>query len=258
MLRLRVSRCKPQKRQPILIRRIHNNALMSGAFRGGLERRHNNSFVSRTLGTQPERLLLLSLLMVILLYPALDHGDFRRLIMGVLMFVPVLLATFRLAQIKRFVWPSLFLMICILISIVANMVTDHPAVAGIKWGLLTVFFAVTVVGLFSHLRNARSVSNTHLYVAVSIYILLAMQWFSLYQAIEIFYPGSITHANGTARGGELLYFSIVTLTTIGYGDVAPVGEEVRMLAALEGMAGVLYIAITVALLVSAYKRQADR
>jgi hypothetical protein len=54
-----------------------------------------------------------------------------------------------------------------------------------------------------------------------------------------------------------LYFSLVTLSTIGYGDVIPLDGEVRMLAALEGIAGVLYIAITVALLVSAYTPRAE-
>jgi hypothetical protein len=56
------------------------------------------------------------------------------------------------------------------------------------------------------------------------------------------------------RSTELLYFSLVTLSTIGYGDVVPLYPEVRILAALEGVTGVLYIAITVALLVSAYKQ----
>jgi hypothetical protein len=50
------------------------------------------------------------------------------------------------------------------------------------------------------------------------------------------------------RPGELLYFSLVTLSTIGYGDVVPLNAEVRILAALEGITGVLYVAITVALL----------
>ena len=59
------------------------------------------------------------------------------------------------------------------------------------------------------------------------------------------------------RQSELLYFSLVTLTTVGYGDIVPIAGEVRMLAALEAIAGVLYVAITVALLVSGYKRRPD-
>jgi hypothetical protein len=60
------------------------------------------------------------------------------------------------------------------------------------------------------------------------------------------------------RENELLYFSLITLSTIGYGDIVPVNPEVRMLAALEGLAGVLYIAITVAILVSAFRHQHDK
>jgi hypothetical protein len=54
-----------------------------------------------------------------------------------------------------------------------------------------------------------------------------------------------------------LYFSPVTLSTIGYGDIVPLRGEVRMLAALEGISGVLYIAMMVALLVNAYRQQND-
>src|SRR5208283_535047 len=106
-------------------------------------------------------------------------------------------------------------------------------------------------------RNSRSISSPHLYTAASIYLLLGMQWFALYSAIDVFLPGSFQHSVSVATDhqAELLYFSLVTLSTIGYGDIVPLNGEVRMLAALEGIAGVLYIAITVALLVSSYKQQ---
>ena len=48
--------------------------------------------------SRPDLFLLLSLLLVIVMYPVLDHGDVRRVILGVLMFVPILLATVRLAD----------------------------------------------------------------------------------------------------------------------------------------------------------------
>ena len=57
------------------------------------------------------------------------------------------------------------------------------------------------------------------------------------------------------RDTDLLYFSLITLSTIGYGDVVPLGGEARILAALEGVTGVLYIAITVALLVSRFRTE---
>ena len=70
--------------------------------------------------TRPDLLLLLSLLLVILIHPLLDHGDFRRLVLGRLMFVPLILATVRLSLIKGWVWPSVGLMLGALIFSVAS------------------------------------------------------------------------------------------------------------------------------------------
>jgi hypothetical protein len=205
--------------------------------------------------TRPDLLLLLSLLLVILVHPLLDRGDVRRLFLGALMFVPVITATVRLATSKGRAWPSVLLMLAILVFSAASTFVPNRAIAGTRWGLLAVFFGLTVVKLFSYLKNSSSVSESHLYTAVSIYLLLGLQWFALYSAVDTFDPGAIRHSDATQtdQATELLYFSLVTLTTIGYGDVTPVGGEVRMLAALEGITGVLYVAITVAILVGAYK-----
>jgi len=209
---------------------------------------------------RPDLLLLLSLLLMIVLHPVLDHGTLRRLFMEALIFVPVLLATLRLSQIKTRLWPSVSLMIAATGLAVLGNLWPNPVVIVAKWGVLAVFFALAVVGLFSFLRNTREVTETHLFTAVSIYLLLGMLWFSVYCAIDTYQPGSILQGGSLLehRENQLLYFSLITLSTIGYGDIVPVGPEVRMLAALEGVVGVLYIAITVAILVSAFRAPRDR
>jgi Ion channel len=199
--------------------------------------------------------LLLSLLLVILLYPLLDHGDVQRIVLGGLMFAPLLLATVRVAQIKGWVWPAVLLMACAVVCAAISIFLPFSIVVGLKWGILAAFFGLCATGLFSYLREAHTIGDDHLYTAISIYLLLGLQWFALYSAIDVLSPGSIQHSmSATAdRHAELLYFSLITLSTIGYGDIVPLQGEVRMLAALEGITGVLYIAITVALLVSAYR-----
>jgi len=205
--------------------------------------------------TRPDLLLLLSLLAVILLYPVLDRGELRRAALAGLMFVPVIVATIRLSEMKGWLSPSVVLMIGAVIAGAVSTFWSIPMLEGIQWALLTLFFAMTVAALFSYLKDARSVSTSHLYTAASTYLLLGMMWFSLYSAIDVFYPDAILHnsAGMTARSTGLLYFSLITLSTVGYGDIVPIYPEVRVLAALEGITGVLYVAITVALLVSAYK-----
>jgi len=200
--------------------------------------------------------LLLSLLLFLLLHPVLDHGLLWRLMLGLLMFVPVTLATVRVSEIKGWLWPTVLLGSGVFIFTLADAFFPNRALQGIRWVIMTAFCGLTVVVLFSFFRSARAVRNVHLYTAVNIYLLLGLLWFGLYSAIEAFYPGSILRSSTAMadRSTELLYFSLVTLSTIGYGDVVPLNPEVRILAALEGITGVLYIAITVALLVSAYKQ----
>jgi len=204
---------------------------------------------------RPDLLLLLSLLLVILLYPLLDGGALGPFLLGALMFVPVITATIRLSDTRGPAWPRILLTTTVLAVGAASVFIASRPLAGIKWLLLTVFFGVTVAQLFSYLRNAGTVDSSHLFTAASIYLLLGMVWFALYNAIDTISPGAIrfTDATSTDHQPELLYFSLITLATVGYGDVVPLNGEVRILAAMEAITGVLYVAITVALLVSAYK-----
>ena len=208
---------------------------------------------------RPDLWLLLSLLCVILLFPALDHGTFRKLILAAVIFLPIVVATVRLSRLKGWVWPSVTMMLGALALTIVGMIFPVPAVLGTKWFVLAAFFLMTALGLFSYLRTAHPITNHHLYTAVSIYLLIGIIWFAVYNAIDILTPGSIVQSSArvTDRATELLYFSLITLSTVGYGDIVPVHPEVRMLAALEGIIGVLYIAILVAILVSSYKRQID-
>ncbi len=205
----------------------------------------------------PDRLLLLSLLSLILLSPILDHGDFRRLILTALTFIPVILSTIQLSEKRNLLWPAILLASLALVFGVAAILSHHRVFLALKWGTLAAFFALSVVGLFSYLRKARSIQSSHLYTAISVYLLLAMLWFAIYATFDAASPGSFQFSNSAVakRESDLLYFSLVTLTTIGYGDILPVAGEARMLAALEGVVGVLYVAITVAVLVSGFRRQ---
>jgi hypothetical protein len=212
--------------------------------------------MQKSLYSRPDLLLLLSLLLVILLNPAMDHGDWRRPVLAALTCIPVVISTVRLWQIGVWAWPAFLLMLGSFILLLASNIFHGPALDGIRWGVLAGFFAVAAVGLFSYVRHSRFITFSHLFTAINIYLLLGLVWAALYLAIDTFYPGAIQVGGHPAnRPSELLYFSLTTLSTIGYGDVVPVGGETRMLAALEGVTGVLYIAITVAILISRFGRE---
>ena len=101
-----------------------------------------------------------------------------------------------------------------------------------------------------------SVSLDSIFGAICAYLLLGMAWGRLF-GIEVLQPGSF-QATGKmadalksteARGPVLDYYSFVTMTTVGYGDITPVSPPARTLAWLEAMMGQFYIAVLVAALV---------
>lgn len=193
-----------------------------------------------------------------LMYPILDRGDLGKLVVTALLFVPVTVATIRMSQIKGWIWPSSVLMSTTALFALLSALLPNSLLIEIKWWALAAFFCLTVTALFSSFTKVQCITNAHLLTAVSIYLLIGLLFFAVYSAFAVAHPGCIQHSGSSSPAdapSELLYFSLITLSTVGYGDVVAVNPEVRMLAALEGIAGVLYVAITIALLVSGYTRR---
>jgi voltage-gated potassium channel len=121
---------------------------------------------------------------------------------------------------------------------------------GIAWAfcLLSVLLCMRYV-----LARGRVTAN-HLLGATCVYLLLGAIWGLAYAAIHAVDPSVFRAADGTHTLDidDCLYFSFVTLTTTGYGDIVPADRLVRTLAYLEGAAGQLYVAILVATLVTRY------
>jgi len=120
------------------------------------------------------------------------------------------------------------------------------------------FFAfVAWTELRAVLRQKR-ITGEAISMSISVYLLLGAAWSFLYDVIYQLQPTAFT-LNGTATAliapghpifPVLAYFSYITLTTIGYGDIAPVTLQARYAALAEGITGQFYLAILVARLVS--------
>ena len=86
--------------------------------------------------------------------------------------------------------------------------------------------------------------------AIAVYLLLGFSWAQAYELVALWHPGAFT---GAVDGGGSLpwtYYSFVTLTTMGYGDIMPVHPLARAGAVLEALTGQLYLTILLARLVS--------
>src|SRR4029077_19467312 len=97
-------------------------------------------------------LLLLSLLLVILMHPVLDHGMGRRLVLTVLTFVPLVLATNKISKRKGWVWTLVLLISGMLICGVGGTIFSNELLLVLQWILVTFAFGLSVIGLFSYLQ----------------------------------------------------------------------------------------------------------
>ena len=114
----------------------------------------------------------------------------------------------------------------------------------VSLGLMAI--VVVVQAFRSALVNVHRIQG-----AVAAYLLFGLTWAAAYQLVDALAPGSFAGAPTAAPDSRLwIYFSFVTLTTVGYGDVTPVHPAARSLALLEALTGQLYPAILLARLVS--------
>ncbi len=118
--------------------------------------------------------------------------------------------------------------------------------------LMVAFTSVVAWVLVLHVVRARRVTGDTLYAAFSAYLLIGVLFASLYMILEAIQPGSLgfeAGVNGGSRSWDAFYFSLVTLTTLGYGDISPNFGLARSVAPMQAVFGQLYMAALVARLV---------
>ena len=117
------------------------------------------------------------------------------------------------------------------------------------------FFLGSAAWLILHrlLQTSRVTMDT-VKGGICVYLLLGYTWSLLYGIVYTFDPNAFSSALITQEGSYLnmLYFSFITLTTLGFGDIVPVNEVAAVLTILEALVGQIYPAVFMALLVSTY------
>ena len=111
--------------------------------------------------------------------------------------------------------------------------------------------SVPVAVLARLLRHRRVTLNT-VYGALTAYFLIGLAWGFMYDTIQEIDAGSFAFPGPPQESytDELLYFSLVTQTTLGFGDVTPVQAIPRTMAAVQAVAGQFYLVVLVARLVA--------
>lgn len=128
-------------------------------------------------------------------------------------------------------------------------------------GLIAPVTAACIVGVLAFAFRAERPTLDGIFAMVVAYILIAILFTELYylclawdpQALHLLKP--FEEMKPSEIRGELLYFSMVTISTVGYGDVLPVSSTARMLAVIEAVMGQFFVAVLVGMFVGMYASQ---
>jgi hypothetical protein len=187
--------------------------------------------------------------LVFVLPPFLPPGTNRSLATDAAFALVLLTGVLALSE-RGLAWGLLLTAALVVIGILlANWMVPvaEPVIRGAELVSLLLLLVVVLGQTF----RAGPVTGHRIQGGIAGYLLLGLVWAQAYALVEILHPGSFSGAINAAAGHRsFAYFSFVTLTTVGYGDILPVHPAARSLAMLEAVTGPLYIAILLARLVS--------
>ena len=129
-----------------------------------------------------------------------------------------------------------------------------------KYILVILFLSYVIFIILKHLFEIDRVTLDTICASLCVYLILGLLFSIVYSLIEILEPGSFAFSlSDNIEEGEMrfggaqsifaLYYSFVTMTTLGYGDIVPASAAARMLAAIQALMGQLYLVVLVARLV---------
>jgi len=200
--------------------------------------------------------LLAALALLFFFFPFVEEVKGGDIIVSILLSLVLLCAVLAVADRKR----ALVIAVALAVPAIAGRWISHfrpdlvPPPVFLTAGLILIAFVVA--NLLRFVLRAPSVNVEVLCASISAFLMLGLLWTVAYWLVDQLDPAAFAFNTNEGRqsisGFNAFYFSFVTLSTVGYGDITPVSKVARMLAAMEAMTGLLYVAVLIARLVALY------
>ena len=213
--------------------------------------------------------LLLLLLIWLIGYPLVADFPIARIAFSVLLTLTLLASVYAVSQKGHVVRTGLVLAIL-------TFIFEWSAFEFQFWWLefatvvLFFLFSAYITGMIViHVVRQRRVTRDEIFAAISGYLMIGMTGALLFVLIDLVVPGSLTISSSLVTGGPevifqrdefgiYLYYSFVTLTTLGYGDINPVSTLARVFSYLIAVTGQIYLTVLIAWLVGLYISQSRK
>ena len=213
--------------------------------------------------------LLISLLLLFFLYPFFETMSVGVRILDIV-YVFILLSGVYAINERKFIFIiSLILAVTGFTSDILYYIFKITPLRVLTISAYGMFFTILTAVILDHIIRAKKVTTGIIYGSICGFLLIGINWTMLFSLVEILEPGSFLYAgahlidssNELVRRhafSDFTYYSFVTLTTLGYGDITPASPPAKALSSLEAVTGQLYIAVLIARLVGLNIAHAER
>ncbi len=144
-----------------------------------------------------------------------------------------------------------FVFVCLFLS---SFVKESTILLFFQALTLFLLYGFSMARLIRSLQEAKEIATNELYGAISLYLMMGISWCLCYIMTQVLFPNSfdfgVSVSLAPLNWTDLLYFSFITLTTTGYGDIVPLSGLAKALAMLESVMGILFIGVALSLVVS--------
>lgn len=201
--------------------------------------------------------LLVLILAMLIVAPLAEELVHLRMLMDIFWSAVFIGVIYAVSHKKRHILIALLLALPMLAAIWAKYLGRHQGLEVVGGLCGAAFFIFAIIQILIFIYSQKEVTTDLIVGAAIVYLLMALAWSFLFGVLESLHPGSfsIPEIQGISTSRNFVYFSFVTITTLGYGDITPVTTLARSLSFLEAVIGQLYLVVQVAWLVGVHVSQ---
>jgi voltage-gated potassium channel len=203
---------------------------------------------------------LIALVLLLVTEPFVEQMEYSKAVESALMTLVMLSAVLAIGAGRRTLVWAVVLVIPAIVGRWANHVWPGQVSLAAVVAPALLFLLFVVAYLLRFILRAPRVTTEVLYAGIATYLMLGLLWALAYVLVNRLVPDSFVFTVGPISkqsmvGFNGLYFSFITLSTVGYGDIVPVSSAARMLAMTEAMTGTIYLAVLISRLVALYSSE---
>lgn len=201
----------------------------------------------------PSAVLLIGQLVFVLAYPFFDDTVLGRAMLGVVHLFVVVAALAAVRRTSALTWVAVLLGApAVVLTFAEAAQPDSNAIVLASAAFHVPFYFYVSYAMIRYVFHDENVSRDELYATGAAFTVVAWAFAYIFAACQAAWPGSFADAGGAGDQSwyELLFLSFTTLTSVGLSDIVPVGAHARSFLMVEAIAGVFYVALVVARIVS--------